>query len=188
MKPIRWTLAGGILFCLFWTASAMGAMKQKEDKPLADVPVAGSWYAGIGTGAGIPLSDWNVDYYLAGGVGLFIGYRLDSIWAVQLGADRWFFTGGGSSTYDLRILPELRWNAPGDGLSPYALAGFGYDLQFNNPSGYNTAAPAAVFGLGAQYDLRQGKHLFLEIRTHLFFYQDATPIDMPIALGLSEDL
>ncbi|MGH9646968.1 MAG: hypothetical protein ACRD4E_09150, partial [Bryobacteraceae bacterium] len=84
--------------------------------------------------------------------------------------------------------PELRWTAGGEGLSPYALAGFGYDCLFNNPSGYNTAAAMAVIGVGVQTLLRPGAHLFLEARYNLMFYQDATPMDIPVLAGLTEDL
>lgn len=194
MRETKSVLVGAALLVLFLTAPPRGMAQVKQgqgspDSSAVSAPLEESpYYVGTGMGLDLPLSGWNENYYLGGGGSLTAGYKLDPSWAVQLEVDQWFFAGAGNSLYDLRIVPELRFLENDGALSPYLLAGFGYDLQFSGPSGYSTSAPAGLVGLGVQCNLRKGSRLFLETRYSFLFYDGTTAQDIPVVLGLSEDL
>jgi hypothetical protein len=146
------------------------------------------WYLGTGLGVDTPLQDWNPNFPLGGGGILFGGYRLNSLLSLQLDLNSWFFTGGGSSIYDYRTFCNLRFNFQSPAISTYLFAGPGYDVQVANPSGYSTSSLAGVLGLGFQFDIHPGEHLFLESRYNILFYRNLTQQDIPFLFGMSEDL
>jgi hypothetical protein len=125
---------------------------------------------------------------VGGGGGISAGYRLNPDWSVQLGIHQCFFTSESASLFDFRILPELRWNFLRGVVSPYLLAGPGFDLQFNNPTGYDSSSFVAEGGLGIQFDLREGEHLFVEGRYSFLIYNKVTVQDIPVDLGITVDL
>ncbi len=147
-----------------------------------------SWYVGIGLGVGAPVQDWNPNFTLGAGGLLFGGYRLNSLLALQLDLNPWFFTGGGNSIYDYRSFLNLRFYFPGPGINTYLFAGPGYDVQIDNPSGYSTSSLAGDVGLGFQFDVHPGEHVFVEFRYDVLLYKNLTQQDVPILFGLSEDL
>ncbi|HVZ79395.1 MAG TPA: hypothetical protein VHE12_01190 [bacterium] len=146
------------------------------------------WYLSEGWGITCPVQDWALDYPLGGQALLAGGCQLDNSFSLQLSLNPALFTGGGSATVDTRLSLELRWRNSAEGVHPYILAGPGYDVQVQSPSGYSTSSPAAVFGVGFEFDLHPGEHLFLESRYDLLFYKNLTQQDVPLTLGLSEDL
>jgi hypothetical protein len=189
MKSVKWTLAGGMILSLFLLLPQASEAKQKGQKSGAETPaLENPFFIGLGLGAGAPLSGWDSNYLLSGGGILFMGYRLDSSLSIQLDVDQWLFTGGGVSTYDLRVFPMARWTIEGKGFRPYFLAGPGYDIHSTSPSGYSTSALAAMAGAGMEYDLGARDRLFLEIHYNLLSYQDVMLQDIPVILGLSDDL
>jgi hypothetical protein len=191
LKYFRLGPAGAFLLLVFLALPLQTEAKQKHLSTAMDPdssPSDSSWYVGLGLGMGAPLSGWDPDYLLAGGGTVFAGCRLDKSLAVQLDIDQWFYAGGGTSVYDFRLLPVLRLNLDGKNLRPYFLAGPGYDIHSDSPSGYSTSALCAVAGAGLEYDLGKKDHLFLEVRYNLLFYQDTTLQDVPILAGLSDDL
>jgi len=182
MKTKKWLFFSlGILF------GSLGTLiYAQSDEPTARS--SSKWYMGMGWGITFPVQDWDPDYPL-GGQGLFFtGYKLDDTLSLQLSLDPLFFTGNGLSTLDNRVSLELRWRNGTEGVHPYLLAGPGFDIQVLSPSGYNTSTPAAVFGVGFEFDLRPGERLFLESRYDLLFYNNLTQQDIPLTFGLNEDL
>jgi hypothetical protein len=133
-------------------------------------------------------SDWNLNFSLGGGGLLFVGRQLNPQMALQLDLNPIFYTGGGDSLCEGRAFLNLRYSMPSKGYITYFLIGPGYDFQFNNVTGYNTATLAGDVGLGAQFDLHPGEHLFFEARYDLLFYNNITQQDIPIYFGLMEDL
>src|SRR5579859_1163606 len=91
--------------------------------------VANPFYMGLGTGANLPGSNWDSTYYLGGGANVFGGCQVDKNWAGQLNLEEWFFTGGGSALYNLRVMAEAKYTLGGRGLQPYVLAGPGLVFQ-----------------------------------------------------------
>ena len=161
----------------------------QDDGTPAPASIPSKWYLGEGLGIDCPVQDWDPDYPLGGQGLLVVGYRLNNAFALQFDANSFFLTGNGQSTLDERISLELRWMNVTEGrVHPYLLAGPGFDIQTLSPSGYNTSTPAAVFGVGFEFDLKPGGHLFVESRYDILFYNNLTQQDIPLTLGLSEDL
>jgi len=146
------------------------------------------WYLGTGLGVDIPAQDWNPDFPIGGTANLFSGCHLSPTFSLQLSVTPTFFTGNGLSVADLRVSPELRWMSFPGGVDPYFLLGPGFDFQFASPSGYSTSSFAALGGIGFQFDLRPGEHAFIESRYYFLIYKNITQEDVPILVGLSEDL
>lgn len=149
-----------------------------------DADGSGSLYIGIGTGAALPGSNWDSDYYVGGGANLFGGYELDKNLAVQLDVEEWFFTGGGSSLYNIRTLLEAKYSFDGQGWQPYVLLGPGLVFQNLSPSGDSTSNFDALGGLGVQFDLAPKTHLFLEAKYNFIMSQSTTFTDLPLSAGL----
>jgi hypothetical protein len=159
-----------------------------EAQVSAKSSIVSPWYLGIGLGTAVPTQDWSTNYVLGGGGMISAGYRLDSTLALQADLNPWFFTGGGYSTYDTRAFCDLRFNMPGKGFVAYFLIGPGYDIQADSPGGYNTSSLAGNAGIGLQFDVHPGEHIFLEGRYNVLFYNNLTQQDVPILFGLLEDL
>jgi opacity protein-like surface antigen len=185
MKKLFLILAIALMF-----QSQVQAQDNEDDSNQASMQasVRSPWYLGISLGAAIPAQDWDSDYSLGGGGVLSAGYRLNSTLALQVDLNPWFFTGGGNSIYDTRTFCDLRFNIPGKGFVTYFLIGPGYDVQVDNPSGYYTSTLAMNLGLGLQFDVHPGEHIFLESRYNILFYNNLTQQDVPILFGLMEDL
>ena len=141
-------------------------------------------YIGIGTGADLPGSHWDSDYYAGGGANVFGGYQLDPNWAGQIDVEEWFFTGGGNALYNLRVVAEAKYTFGGKGWQPYVLLGPGLVFQSLSPTGDSTANFDALGGLGAQFDLAPRTHLFLEAVCNFIMSQTTTFSDIPISAGL----
>lgn len=149
------------------------------------------WYIGMGMGIDAPALNWETDstfFTLGGGGNLFTGYRINPSLSLQLSVSPLFFTGGGQSIMDARISPELKLSNPSPGWAAYILVGPGYDFQFASPSGYTTSSFAVVTGLGFQFDFHPGEHAFIEGRYDFLIYNNVTQQDIPVLVGLSEDL
>jgi hypothetical protein len=174
-----------LFFSLLFMRLPTKALADSEDSPTSNHV---SWYLGESLGINASVQDWNPDFPLGGGGNIIFGYHLDPSLSVQLSISPFIYTGGGLSICDLRISPEFRWNSPGAGFSSYFLAGPGYDFQFQSPNGYNTSTLAAVAGIGFQFDFHPGEHAFVEGRYHFLIYNNITQQDIPVLLGLSEDL
>ena len=189
MSPFRQLYSLVIILSLFLLFPfPAGAKKKTAVETETSAPADNPWYIGLGLGANAPISGWDANYLLGGGGTLFAGVKLDDSFSLQLNLDYSSFAGGSTSLFDLRFFPVLRWNLGGGGLHPYFLAGPGYDLHSDTPSGYSTSALAASVGAGLEYDLAKKDHLFLEARTELLFYQDVTLQDVPVTAGLRVDL
>ena len=141
-------------------------------------------YIGLGTGADLPGSQWNSDYYLAGGADVFAGYQVDPNWAAQLDLQEWFFTGGGNSLYNLRTLLEAKYSFEGKGFQPYLVAGPGLVFQALSPSGDSTTNFDALLGLGLQFDLAPRTHLYLQASCNFILSQTTAFTDLPVSAGL----
>jgi len=176
----------GVLVGLFF--SAVSASKAEELSDSHPAPSGSGWYLGLGMGCDAPLQAWDSAYSLGGGGNMFVGCRFNPSTALQLSVSPWFFTGGGLSLVDVRITPELKILNPSSGWAPYFLMGPGYDLQFDSPSGYFTSSLAVVAGIGFQFDFHKGEHAFIEGRYSLLLYNNLTQEDVPVLVGLSEDL
>jgi len=161
---------------------------QEEENTPSNSTAPSPWFMGTGLGVVVPSQDWNPNYSLGGGGLLFVGHQFNSQMALQLDLTPIFYTGGGDSLCDGRTFLNLRYSMPSKGYITYFLLGPGYDFQFNNVTGYNTATLAGDVGLGAQFDLHPGEHLFFEARYDLLFYNNITQQDIPIFFGLMEDL
>ena len=157
---------------------AGGAFAQEPEK------VSNTFYVGLGTGTDLPGTNWSSDYYLAGGADVFGGYRVDQNWAAQLVVEEWFFTGGGSSLYNLRTLLEAKYSFTGNGLQPYLLAGPGLVFQTLSPSGDSTSNFDALAGLGLQFDLAPRTHFFIQAEYNLIMSQTTSFTDLPVSVGL----
>jgi hypothetical protein len=144
----------------------------------------GQLYVGLGTGAGLPGSNWNTNYLLGGGANVFGGYQLDRNLAGQVGVEEWFFTGGGTSLYNLRVMAEAKYAFDGNGWQPYVIAGPGLVFQTLSPTGDSTTNFDALAGLGVQFDLAPKTHLFLEAKYNFIMSQSTTFTDLPISTGL----
>lgn len=181
-----------LLLALGWLLLSQAHAQQDvamENNDTSNQPASiSAWYVGIGVGVNAPIENWDPSYTLGGGGLLFGGVRLNSLLAVQLDLNPWFFTGGGNSTYDYRAFCDLRFNVPGPGVDTYFLLGPGYDVQVGNPSGYSTSSVAGNAGLGFQFDIHPGEHLFVEARYNILFYNNLTQQDVPVLFGLSEDM
>ncbi len=176
---------GILLFILL--ASGFGPAWAKSSKVEAVTdPTADSnpFYIGIGTGADLPGSNWDSDYYVGGGANVFGGYQLDKDLAAQVDVEEWFFTGGGSQLYNLRVLAEAKYTFEGQGWQPYLLAGPGMVLQNLSPSGDSTTNFDALGGLGVQFDLAPKAHFFLEAKYNFIMSQTSTFTDLPVSTGL----
>jgi len=141
-------------------------------------------YIGLGTGADLPGSNWDPDYYLGGGADVFGGYQLDKNWAGQLDVQEWFFAGGGLSLNNVRVLAEAKYSFEGNGFQPYLLAGPGLVFQSLSIGGESTTNFDAAGGLGIQFDLAPRTHLFLEAKANFILSQSTTFTDYPISAGL----
>lgn len=161
-------------------SDAAGQVAAASDNPAYDDFL----YVGIGTGADLPGSNWDSDYYIGGGANLFGGYQVDKNWAGQLNVEEWFFTGGGSSLYNLRVLAEAKYTFDGQGWQPYVIAGPGIVFQTLSPTGDNTANFDALAGVGAQFDLAPKTHFFLEAKYNFIISQTTTFTDIPLRTGL----
>jgi hypothetical protein len=160
-----------------------------ENTDTSSQPVSLSpWYLGIGLGVNAPVQDWDPNFTLGGGGVLFGGVRLNSLMGLQLDINPWVFTGGGNSIYDYRVFLNLRFNFQGPGVSTYLFGGPGYDVQVDNPTSYSTSSVAGNVGLGFQFDIHPGEHIFIEGRYDILFYQNLTQEDIPVLFGLCEDL
>jgi hypothetical protein len=142
------------------------------------------FYIGIGTGADIPGSNWDPDDYLGGGARVFTGLEADKNWAAQLDLQEWFFTGGGNSLDNFRLLAEAKYTFDGQGLQPYLLAGPGIIFQSISPSGDSTANFEVLGGLGIQFNLAPRTHLFLETQANFILSQTTAFTDFPVTAGL----
>lgn len=175
-----------LLIILLGALLAAPVLAQDDATP---VPAPSKWYLGIGLGVTCPVQDWDPNYPLGGQGLLMAGYPLNNALALQFSSNTFFLTGKGLSTLDERISLELRWRNLTEGrVHPYILAGPGFDIQTVSPLGYNTSTPAAVFGIGFEFDLRPGEHLLLESRYDILFYKNLSQQDIPLTLALSEDL
>ncbi|GEM_PF-2557320 len=175
-----------VLGCLFFSAFSTSKAADLSD---SSSPTTGSgWYLGMGMGCDAPLQGWDSDYTLGGGGNMFLGYRLNPATELELSVSPWFFTGGGLSLVDVRVTPEVKILNPSSGWAPYFLLGPGYDFQFDSPSGYTTSSFAVVAGIGFQFDFHKGEHAFIEGRYNLLLYNNLTQEDVPVLVGLSEDL
>ena len=181
---------------LFWAAFALffqshavaqGVSGDDADSP-GSVTVLSPWYLGMGLGVAAPAQDFNPDFTLGAGGVLFGGYRLSPLLALQLDLNPWFYSGAGSTLYDYRAFCDFRFIFPSPALSTYLFLGPGYDVQVNNPGGYSTSSLAGVAGLGFQFDIRPGEHVFVEARYNILFYRNFTQQDVPVLFGISEDL
>jgi Outer membrane protein beta-barrel domain len=165
-----------LLAAIFFSAG--GVFAQDSEK------VSNPFYVGLGTGADLPGDNWNSDYYLAGVADVFGGYQVDKNWAAQLEVEEEFFTGGGTSLYDLRVLAEAKYAFGGEGLQPYLLAGPGVVFQTLSPTGDSTANFDALGGAGVQFDLAPRTHLFLEAQGNFILSRTTTFLDVPVSAGL----
>jgi len=157
----------------------LAPMAQAQAPP-ADHP----WYLGLGTGADLPGSGDDPDYYLGGGPELFGGCRMDAHWGAQLGMEEWYFAGGGTALDDLRVLLEAKYTFEGEGLRPYLLAGPGISFRESSPSGVNNTDFDFAVGAGLEADLGSDKHLFLEAKYNLDLAPGGSAGDVPITAGL----
>jgi hypothetical protein len=184
MKKILFAATAFFIFGFSIAVAAHAPKAVPTETPDSD----STFYLGLGTGINLPVQNWNPNFELGGGGDFFAGFPLDRQWAVQFDVDQWFFNGAGFSIYDLRLMPTLRWKAPGGKLHPYFLAGLGYDLQFAATTGAASSAPGLTAGAGLQWDLAPREHLFLETKLNFLFYDGTTLEDFPILAGLSLDL
>ncbi len=185
MKKILWILAFALMFLSQVRAQEYG---DNANLNAMQASILSPWYMALSLGVNVPAQDWDTNYILGGGGILAAGYRLNSTLALQVDMNPWFYTGAGNSIYDTRAFCDLRFNIPSKGYVTYILIGPGYDVQVNNPSGYNTSSLAANVGLGMQFDVHPGEHIFLEGRYNVLFYNNVTQQDVPILFGLMEDL
>jgi hypothetical protein len=183
MKKILLILAAFLLFQSHLIAQESG----DEGNGSTSTPLS-PWFMGTGLGAVIPSENFDPNFPLGGSALLFAGYRLDSHTALQLDLSPVFYTGGGDTLSDGRTFLNLRYSLPSKGYITYFLLGPGYDFQFNSGSWYNTASLAGDVGLGMQFDIHPGEHIFLEARYDVLLYQNVTQQDIPIFFGLMEDL
>jgi hypothetical protein len=174
--------------CLSLMGKAYADQDMAVENTDASTQPLSPWYMGIGLGVNAPVQNWDPDFTLGAGGLLFGGYRLNSLLALQLDLNPWFFTGAGHSIYDYRSFLNLRFYFPGPGINTYLFAGPGYDVQIDNPSGYSTSSLAGDAGLGFQFDVHPGEHVFVEFRYDILLYKNLTQQDVPIFFGLSEDL
>jgi len=147
-------------------------------------PAERGFYFGLGTGAELPGSNWNPDYMVGGGANVFGGTALDKNWAGQLNLEEWFFTGGGTSLFNFRLLAEIKFTFEGKGFQPYLLAGPGIVFQTLSPTGDTTSNFDALAGLGGQWDLGGRAHLFLEAKYNFIISETTTFTDIPVNAGL----
>jgi hypothetical protein len=177
-----------VLFAVFSLLAPLftKALAESLDSP-SNSPSSG-WYLGTGLGIDAPTQGWNPDFPLGGGGNIIVGCHLNSALSLQLSVSPLFFTGNGLSVVDVRVSPELKFLNPGKGWAPYVLMGPGYDFQFNSPTGYTTSSAAAVLGVGFQFDFRRGEHAFIEGRYDFLIYNNLTQEDVPVLVGLTEDL
>jgi len=150
----------------------------------ANFDSAHAFYLGAGTGADLPGSQWNSDYYIGGGAQVLAGYELDPNWAAQLNLEQWFFIGGSDSLYNLRALFEAKYSFAGQGWQPYLLAGAGPIFQALYPSGDSTANFDALVGAGLQFDLAPRTHWYLEAKYNFIVSQTTTFTDLPVSTGV----
>lgn len=180
------------LFSLFLVlslgASSAWAKAPDEGSESNNGSEIGKIYLGVGTGADLPGSNWNSDYYVGGGAGGFVGYQLDKNLAGQVAGEEWFFTGGGSTLLNFRILVEAKYIFEGQGWQPYVLAGPGFVFQTLMPTGDNTTNFDALAGLGAQFDLAPKTRLFIEAKYNLILPERGSFADLPVSAGLSVGL
>ncbi len=182
-KRAGWLAFGCLMFLPFTPLKAMEVISDSTASSLSP-----GWYLGTGLGVNAPVQNWNPDFLLGGGGNLFLGYRFNPFLWLQLSVNPWFYTGGGLSVVDLRVSPELHLANPLPGWAPYILVGPAYDFQSDSPSGYTTSSVAAVVGLGFQFDFHPGEHAFIEGRYDFLIYNNLTQQDVPVLVGLSEDL
>ncbi len=176
-----------ILFFLILSLGVSSAFAKSHKADSSDTDTATNsdpLYFGIGTGADFPGSNWDSTYYVGGGANLFGGYELDKNLAVQLDVEEWFFTGGGTSLYNLRTMIEGKYSFDGQGWQPYVLLGPGLVFQNLSPAGDSTSNFDALGGLGVQFDLAPKTHLFLEAKYNFIMSQTTTFSDIPISAGL----
>jgi hypothetical protein len=172
-----------------WAKKAKAEAQEATPTPAADTTAPQSdWYLGLGTGADLPGSNWNSNYFVGGGAEGFLGCQFDKSWAAQLALEEWFYTGGGSSLYNLRVLAEAKYAFGGDGWQPYLLAGPGLVFQTFSPTGDNTANFDALAGVGAQFDLAAKTRFYIEAKYNFIMSQTTTFTDLPVAAGLSVGL
>jgi hypothetical protein len=180
------TVSVFLLGCSFlWMAPLLKAADLSDSTASS---LTSKWYLGLGLGASFPAQNWDPEYTLGGGGSVLVGYRLNPALSLQLSVSPWTFSGDGLTVVDWRVSPELRLANPGPGWAPYVLVGPGYDFQFSSPSGYFTSSLAAVVGVGFQFDFRPGEHAFAEGRYYFLIYNNVTQQDVPVLVGLSEDL
>jgi len=156
----------------------------------------GPLYAGIGGGIDVPTQNWQSAYKLGGGGKAFLGYNLDSSWAIQLDIDNYYFAGTASSgnfnDTELRILPEFKFSIPAnDSLKLYVLVGTGIDCEF--VTGGSLTAWDVDGGLGVETSIGSRLSLFLEGKWNLIVANGAnggtsTGQDIPLVLGLRAGL
>ncbi len=182
-KGSVWLALSCLMLLSFVPPKAMAGASDSSPSSLSP-----GWYLGTGLGVNAPVQNWDPDFLLGGGGNLFLGYRFNPSLSLQLSVNPWFYTGGGLSVVDLRVSPELHLADPFPGWAPYILAGPGYDFQTDSPSGYTTSSAAVVVGVGFQFDFRPGEHAFIEGRYDFLIYNNLTQQDVPVLVGLSEDL
>lgn len=171
---------------ILWAPAAAKTVIDTDDS--AKTASSPGWYLGMGLGIDAPVLNWDTDYPVGGGGDMIFGYRLSPSCSLQLTLNPLFFTGGGLSVCDVRVSPELKLCNPIQNVTPYVLMGPGYDFQFDSPSGYTTSSMAVVLGLGFDFELKPGEHAFIEGRYDFLIYKNITQQDIPILVGLSEDL
>jgi hypothetical protein len=149
-----------------------------------EAPTAHPLYLGIGTGVDLPGSNWDSNYLAGGGAQGFAGYNLDKNWAAQLGLEEWFFTGGGTSLFNFRVLAEAKYTFDGAGWQPYLLAGPGLVFQALSPTGDTASNFDALAGVGAQFDLAPQAKFFLEAKYNFILPETGSYQDVPVDFGL----
>ncbi len=185
MKRIYWILTFALLF---QSQARSQDNSDTANKAAMEAAIVSPWFLGISLGASIPSEQWDPNFPLGGGGVLSGGYRLNTALALQLDLNPWFYTGGGDTLTDSRIFCDLRVSFPSKGYVTYFLIGPGYDVQVANNDGYNTSTLAGNLGLGAQFDIHSGEHIFIEGRYDILFYKNLNQQDVPILFGLMEDL
>ena len=165
--------------CIGWAKSA------KAEAAASDNGAGnGSIYIGLGTGAAIPGSNWSSDYYVGGGASGFLGYQLDKNLSGQLAGEEWFFTGGGNTLLNFRVLAEAKYAFDSQGWQPYVLAGAGPVFQSLAPTGDSTTNFDALAGVGVQFDLAPRTHFFIEAKYNLILSQTSSFGDLPLGAGI----
>jgi hypothetical protein len=149
---------------------------------------SGGWYAGIASGYFFPIRKWDSSYTVGGGGDFFGGYQINAHLAVEIGVNMWLLAGDNNNTWDLKLLPELKWSPFSWKLRPYVFAGVGSDYQLNHPSGTSTWNAVVPLGAGIRWDVHPKYRIFLEAAHYFVLGPPVATEDVPLLFGFSIDI